>query len=139
MVAHYARAGEASSGVIRIDPSRRRAGSSAATTVHPTNGRIAQPTNLRARPGVIPADKQPLPEKVDVMFGINPVVPVAIMAALTAVAGPASAQGGDRVHATPAVVGPVSLQVGDWVRTTTLKFDTDVVDYVRSVPPRVTQ
>jgi hypothetical protein len=77
---------------------------------------------------------------VDIMFGIDPkrsVVPVAVMAVLTAVAGPASAQGGDRVHATSAVAGPVSLQVGDWVRTTTLKFDTDVVDYVGSVPPRV--
>ena len=74
------------------------------------------------------------------MFGINPkrsVVPVAVMAALTAVAGPASAQGGDRIHVTSALAGPVSLQVGDWVRTTTLKLDTDVVDYVVSVAPRV--
>ena len=72
------------------------------------------------------------------MFGIDPkrsVVPVAVMAALTVIAAPAGAQGGDRVHATSA--GPVSLQIGDWVRTTTLKFDTDVVDYVVSVPPPV--
>ena len=72
------------------------------------------------------------------MFRINPnlsVVPVAVIAALTVVTGPAGAQGGDRVHARSAVVaGPVSLQVGDWVRTTTLKYDTDVVDYVGSVP-----
>ena len=71
------------------------------------------------------------------MLRINPnlsVVPVAVIAALTVVAGPAGAQGGDRVHASSAVAGPVSLQVGDWVRTTTLKYDTDVVDYVGSVP-----
>ena len=73
------------------------------------------------------------------MFDINPkrsVVPVAVMAALTAVAGPASAQAGDRIHVTSALAGPVSLQVGDWVRTTTLKLDTDVVDYVVAVAPR---
>jgi hypothetical protein len=54
------------------------------------------------------------------MFGINlninlkrSVVTLAVMTGLLAVAGPASAQGGDRVGATG------------------LKFDTDVVDYVR--------
>jgi hypothetical protein len=54
------------------------------------------------------------------MFGINlninlkrSVVTLAVMAGLLAVAGPASAQGGDRVGATG------------------LKFDTDVVDHVR--------
>jgi hypothetical protein len=74
---------------------------------------------------------------VDIVFGINPrrsVVSVAVMAGLTAVAAPAGAHGGDRIHAMSAVAGPVSVLGGDRVRTTTLKFDTDVVDYVVSLP-----
>jgi hypothetical protein len=50
------------------------------------------------------------------MFGIDlkrSVVSLAVMAGLLAVAGPASAQGGDRAGAT------------------TLKFETEVTDYVR--------
>ena len=55
------------------------------------------------------------------MFAINlkrSVVTLAVMAGLFAVAGPASAQGGDRVGATE------------------LKYETEVTDYVAPRGPR---
>jgi hypothetical protein len=72
-------------------------------------------SNLRGGTGVTPADKYPHPGRENIVFRSSlkrSVASLAIMAGLLALAGPASAQGVD-------------------LGATGLKFETEVVDYVR--------